>query len=216
MTDSRLQGLYAITDANLVGQLLNSDFARAIEQTLQGGSRLIQYRDKSCDNIKRQQQAQIIHRLCDQYQALFIINDDIELALTVNADGVHLGKDDQHISTAREQLGLNKIIGVSCYDQLDLAITAEQAGADYIAFGAFFSSSIKPEATPAPLSLIQQAKNRLQVPVCCIGGITAKNATQLIDAGSDMIAVISDIFKPVDADQDIKLASQKLSELFSG
>ena len=206
MINTRLRGLYAITDAGLIGD----NFATAIEQTLQGGCRIIQYRDKSSDITKRQQQSDIVRQLCDQYQALFIVNDDIELALYANADGIHLGKDDQHIQLARERLGNDKIIGVSCYNKLELAIAAEQAGADYVAFGAFFSSSIKPEAINAPTSLIADAKTQLQVPVCCIGGITANNANQLIEVGSDMIAVISDIF----ASQDIKLASQILTKLF--
>lgn len=211
MTKSKLRGLYAITDAALMAH----NFAEAIEKTLQGGSRIIQYRDKTANTDKRLQQALLIRRLCDQHQALFIVNDDIELALSSNADGVHLGKDDQGITAAREQLGERKIIGVSCYNQLQLAIDAEQAGADYVAFGAFFSSSIKPDAINAPVSLIHQAKAQIKVPVCCIGGITADNADQLIEAGSDMLAVISDIFNPVNADQDVKLASRCISQLFS-
>ncbi|MDH5425262.1 MAG: thiamine phosphate synthase [Gammaproteobacteria bacterium] len=211
MIKSKLHGLYAITDATLMAH----NFADAVESTLQGGSRIIQYRDKSNDTDKRLQQALTIRRLCDQYRALFIINDDIELALSSNADGVHLGKDDQHIKVAREQLGERKIIGVSCYNQLQLAIDAEQAGADYVAFGAFFSSSIKPDASNAPLSLIRQAKAQIKVPVCCIGGITALNGGELIAAGSDMLAVISDIFKPVNEVQNIELSSRCISQLFS-
>lgn len=206
MTNTQLHGLYAITDAGL----LADNFEQAITQALQGGCRIIQYRDKSNDHQKRLQQSQLIRQLCDQYQALFIINDDIELTLEVNADGVHLGKDDNGLYAARQHLGNDKIIGITCYDQLQTAINAEQAGADYVAFGAFFSSSIKPEATNAPISLIAQAKKQLQIPVCCIGGISSKNAMPLIEAGTDMIAVISDIF----ANQDIKHASQSLSALF--
>jgi len=207
MTDPRLSGLYAITDANL----LTDNFTAAIEQALQGGCQIIQYRDKSTDQAHRLQQANIIRQLCDQYQCLFIVNDDIELAKACHADGVHIGKDDQQLATAREHLGDEKIIGVSCYNQIELALAAEQAGADYVAFGAFFSSSIKPDATNAPVALISQAKSRLQIPVCCIGGITANNASELIEAGTDMIAVISDIF----ASDDIKLSSQTLNKLFN-
>jgi len=206
MTDPRLSGLYAITDANL----LTDNFTDAIEQAIQGGCQIIQYRDKSTDHKHRLQQANIVRQLCDQYQRLFIVNDDIELAMACNADGVHIGKDDQQLTTARDYLGNDKIIGVSCYNQIKLALAAEQGGADYVAFGAFFSSSIKPEATNAPVSLISQAKEQLQIPVCCIGGITANNATPLINAGTDMIAVISEIF----ASQNIKLSSQALSNLF--
>lgn len=211
MKDSRLHGLYAITDERLI----SDQFETAIKQTLQGGSRIIQYRDKSSDTGKRQRQCRIIRQLCDQYQALFIVNDDIELALTASADGVHLGKDDLNISAARQRLGADAIIGVSCYNQLELATEAEHAGADYVAFGAFFSSSVKPDANHAPLSLIALAKEKFELPICCIGGINADNAASLINAGSDMIAVISDIFIPNNADQDIKQASKNLSKLFS-
>lgn len=211
MTDTRLQGLYAITDA----QLMASHFAEAVEQTLAGGSRLIQYRDKSSAPAKRLQQAQLMRELCDQYQATLIINDDVELALQSSADGVHLGRDDAAFQQARALLGEDKIIGISCYNQLDLALQAEAAGADYVAFGAFFSSAIKPEAANAPLALISEARARLNTPICCIGGITANNAPALIEAGSDMIAVISDIFSADYHNGGIKQASQRLSRLFS-
>ena len=190
MSDSKLRGLYAITDATLMAD----NFELAIEQCLQGGTRIIQYRDKSEDSEKRLKQAKVIREFCNQYQALFIVNDDIELAIATDADGIHLGKDDLDIKAARKQLGTDKIIGITCYNQLQNAIEAEHAGADYVAFGAFFSSSIKPNATDAPLSLIKHAKDTLQIPICCIGGITADNAKLLIDEGADMLAIISDIF----------------------
>lgn len=206
MTDCKLHGLYAITDATLMAD----NFELAIEQCLQGGTCIIQYRDKSEDSEKRLKQAKSIRQLCNQYQALFIVNDDIELAIATYADGVHLGKDDLDLKTARKQLGTDKIIGITCYNQLQNAIEAEQAGADYVAFGAFFNSSVKPDAVNAPLSLIKQAKEQLQVPVCCIGGITANNAEQLIETGADMVAVISELF----ASENIKQSSISLSSLF--
>jgi len=211
MTDKTLNGLYAITDTSL----LANNFAEAIEQTLLGGARIIQYRDKSTDTDRRLKEAQIIRKLCDKYDATFIINDDLKLAIDSQADGVHLGKDDHDIKQARQRLGNEKIIGTSCYNQLQLALEAEQAGADYVAFGAFFNSSIKPEALTAPISIIAEAKAQIQLPVCCIGGITAENAGQLIDAGTDMIAVISDVFNPKNEKQSIKQASLTLSQLFS-
>lgn len=206
MTDPRLQGVYAITDASL----MEHNFSHAVEEALRGGCSIIQYRDKSTDDEKRRKQAAVIRQLCDLYMALFIVNDDIQLAIDSKADGVHLGKDDLDMPDARAQLGQDKIIGVSCYNKLQLAIEAEQAGADYVAFGAFFNSSIKPEAINAPIPLITEAKDQLKVPICCIGGITANNAAELIEAGTDMIAVISDLF----ASEDVKLSSQKLSRLF--
>ncbi|MDH5518204.1 MAG: thiamine phosphate synthase [Gammaproteobacteria bacterium] len=209
--DPRLAGLYAITDESLI----SGQFAAAIEQTLQGGSRIVQYRDKSSDAEKRHRQCLIIRQLCDQYQALFIVNDDIELALTSAADGVHLGREDPAVSTARQRLGADAIIGVSCYNQFELALNAQQAGADYVAFGAFFNSSVKPEASLADLNLLHQARAQLQLPVCCIGGINADNAAGLIEAGGDMIAVISDIFNHQHSATKIKQASENLSKLFS-
>lgn len=206
MTDPRLQGVYAITDASL----MQHNFAQAVEDALKGGCSIIQYRDKSTDTDKRLLQTKIIRQLCNIYYALFIINDDIQLAIDSKADGVHLGKEDGDIAAAREQLGQNKIIGVSCYNQLALAIEAEQAGADYVAFGAFFNSTIKPDAINAPISLIAEAKQQIQLPICCIGGITISNASELITAGTDMIAVISELF----ASEDVKQSSQKLSGLF--
>jgi len=211
MTENTLHGLYAITDT----ALLANNFAEAIEQALLGGTRIIQYRDKSTDTDRRLKEAQIIRQLCDEYGATFIINDDLKLAIESHADGVHLGKDDHDIKLARQQLGDNKIIGISCYNQLQLALEAEQADADYVAFGAFFNSSIKPDALTAPLSIIAEARAQIKIPLCCIGGITAENAGQLVDAGTDMIAVISEVFNPKNEDQSIRMASSQLSQLFS-
>lgn len=206
-----LKGVYAITDS----KLLESHFATAIEQSLQGGCRLIQYRDKSKDADKRRQQAEQIKALCQQYNALLIINDDILLAKAVNADGVHLGRDDSQIDAARSLLGDDKIIGVSCYNQLQLAIDAEQSGADYVAFGAFFNSQIKPDAPVATIALLEQAKRQLKLPICCIGGITQQNAGDLIQAGADMVAIISAIYQHDIAEQQVKIASAQFNQLFS-
>ena len=188
--DERLRGLYAITDEQLIGLY----FAPAVKQALKGGARIIQYRNKSTNQSRRRQQAETLRQLCDQYNALLIINDDIELAKVVNADGVHIGRDDTALAQAREKLGMDKIIGVSCYNDIELARKAEEHGADYVAFGAFFSSSIKPEAAEASQALLQQAHDELSIPLCCIGGITADNGAPLLEAGGHMLAVISDVF----------------------
>lgn len=209
--DERLSGLYAITDEMLMGLY----FEPAAEQALKGGARIIQYRNKTTNEKRRLEQAQSLRRLCNKYNSLLIINDDVELALAVNADGVHIGREDTAYEQAREKLGSGKIIGVSCYNDLELARQAELKGADYVAFGAFFSSSIKPEASEAELSLLQQACDELSIPVCCIGGITAGNATPLIEAGSQMLAVISDIFAKSPEGDGIQLAADRLSRLFS-
>lgn len=203
----KLQGLYAITDETLLPPEI---FASGVEQSLKGGANIIQYRDKSDDQQKRLQQAQLIKELCQQYRATFIINDDVALAKKVDADGVHVGRDDASIHNARKLLGDNKIIGVSCYNQMSLAIQAKNNAADYIAFGRFFSSKIKPDAAPASLDLLNQARS-LGLPVCAIGGIDQYNASELVAAGADMVAVISGVF----AERDIQHNSQAISQLFA-
>lgn len=203
-----LRGLYAITDEHLMPE---SDFLSKAEQALLGGARLIQYRDKSSDTEKRLHQATSLKQLCEQNNSQLIINDDIELAKTVQAHGVHLGKDDTSIDHARQQLGEDSIIGISCYNQLDLALEAEKAGADYVAFGAFFPSPTKPDAQTASLELLKSAKQQLQLPICCIGGITAGNAKILIDQGADMTAIITDLF----SSNDIQTTASHITRLFS-
>ena len=202
-----LKGLYAITDENLLSE---ENFEHAVKTALQGGSRIIQYRDKSNNPGKRLRQATLLRSLCTQYHATCIINDDIELANTVHADGVHLGRDDVSIAQARKVLGESSIIGISCYDDLSLALIAEKNLADYVAFGAMFSSPTKPDASDASLSLIASAKEQLSIPVCAIGGITKKNISQVIDHGADMAAVISCLF----ASDNIKDTASILSQNF--
>jgi len=142
---------------------------------------------------------------------LFIINDNVQLAKQVSADGVHLGKEDNNISQARKQLGKTAIIGISCYNQIQRAIEAEQQGADYIAFGRFFPSKTKPHATAADPQIIIQAKQKISIPIVAIGGITAENANTVISAGADSIAVINGVF----AQKNITNAVKDLAELFS-
>ena len=202
-----LRGLYAITDAHLINE---KQFAHRIEQALAGGVRIIQYRDKSNHTKKRLQQASDIKSLCDKYNTTFIINDDVELAKQVDADGVHIGINDCCYDRAREKLGDNKIIGVTCYNQFDNALQAQQLGADYVAFGRFFSSSVKPHAVEASIELLLRAKQELSVPVCAIGGITLENSSQLIGAGVDMLAVITGVFGA----QDVQHACEAFSDLF--
>ena len=204
----KLKGLYAITDERLIAE---THFIEKVGSALQGGARVIQYRDKSVNRQKRLKQARALRAICDQYQATLIINDDIELVRAVNADGVHLGKDDSQIIEARQVLGDNCIIGISCYNDIDLAISAEKNTADYVAFGAMFSSQTKPEAVTANLEIISAAKQQLSIPVCVIGGITDNNIHQVIEHGADMTAVISSLFSA----DDIKHHAQKLSQHFN-
>lgn len=205
-----LYGLYAITDSKLIPE---QEFENRVEAVLKSGARILQYRDKSTDHTKRLQQANSLRELCNSHNALLIINDDIELARNSCADGIHIGKDDDSLEQARQQLGKDKIIGVSCYNQLELAHKAIRAGADYIAFGSFFSSSIKPDAPTASIDLIQEIKQEYSIPVCCIGGITQQNHQPLLDAGADMLAVISELFAH-DNLSDIEQAAQDFSHSF--
>ena len=201
-----IRGLYAITpDSTDTANLL-----AMTELVLAGGATIVQYRNKIADAALRQEQAYLLAQLCRKYQAVFIINDHVDLAITVDADGVHLGQDDGCIGDARKKLGDEKIIGVSCYNQLNLAIDAAQQGADYVAFGAFFASSTKPDAVTASTDLLCKAKQKLNVPIVTIGGITLTNAAALIDLGGDAIAVSNALYGA----QDIQSAAKAFSQLF--
>ena len=203
----QLTGLYAITDAN---QTDHAQLIFDVKQALLGGARIIQYRDKSTDHAQRLISARQLRQLTDEHGAIFIINDDVQLAQTVQADGVHLGKDDARIEAAREILGTEAIIGVSCYNRFDLAQQSAKAGADYVAFGRFFPSGTKPDATPADIELLHRAKNNLSSPIVAIGGITGENADILINAGADMVAVMGGLFDQA----DIEKSARQLQQLF--
>jgi thiamine-phosphate pyrophosphorylase len=206
--DSRLQGLYAITDARLgAGQGLPAQ----VEAALEGGARIIQYRDKGKDQPRRQDEAESIRALTERHDALLIVNDDVELAFECGADGVHLGRDDLAVPSARQRLGEEAIIGVSCYNRLELALQAERLGADYIAFGRFFSSRSKPEAVQAEARLLRQAREHLTLPLVAIGGITPENGRQLIEAGADMLAVIHAVF----GQPDVRQACLRFQSIFT-
>ena len=187
----KLQGLYVIADAKCIGK---SNIISKTKEVLSAGARIIQYRDKENSVSDQIEIAKQLRTLTKSFSSLFIINDDVELAINTDADGVHLGKEDTSIKSARKLLGRDKIIGASCYANVENAKPAIQATADYIAFGSFFASPIKPDAPKANLALIQQAKQEFNIPICAIGGITPHNATDVIHAGADMIAVISAIF----------------------
>jgi len=189
-----IAGLYALTpDLSATDALIKS-----VGAALDGGALAIQYRNKTAAPELRLQQARALQALCARHGAALIINDDIDLARTVDADGVHLGRGDATIAHARGRLRANALIGASCYDSLERAAAAVAAGADYIAFGSFFPSTTKPDAVRAGLSLLSAAKSRWAVPVVAIGGITPRNAAAVIDAGADAVAVISALFDATD------------------
>jgi thiamine-phosphate pyrophosphorylase len=186
-----ISGLYAITDETLLGQ---DHFSSVIEAVLAGGARVVQYRDKSDDLDRRLTEAQIVVNACKSAGVLSIINDDVELALTVGADGVHLGRSDQPLSYARHMLGATSIVGVSCYNRLDLAREAANNGADYVAVGSIYPSSTKPDAIAASIKDLTTIVEAVQLPVVAIGGITVDKLIELYSAGASSIAVVSGIF----------------------
>jgi thiamine-phosphate pyrophosphorylase len=189
-----LRGLYAITPecaerADLLGK---------VEAALRGGCRILQYRDKLSAPSERVRRAQALRQLTRRFSACFLINDDLALAALVDADGVHLGREDGSLRAARAILGPEKILGASCYADFAAAEVAAAAGVDYLAFGAVYTSPTKPLAVPASLDLFAQAKAALGIPCCAIGGITLDKAPPVLAAGADLLAVITDLFSAPD------------------
>lgn len=191
---ARLRGLYAVTPERADGGALLAD----VEAALAGGCRVVQLRDKLSPMAERLARARALRAATLRHGALLLINDDLALCRLVDADGVHLGRDDGDLALACRLLGPEKILGASCYADLARAQAAEQAGADYVAFGAAFPSPTKPEAANATVDLFFRAKTALTVKVCAIGGITAANAPTLLAAGVDLLAVITDLFSAPD------------------
>lgn len=189
-----MRGLYAITPEE-------SDTTRllaAVEAALAGGCRWLQYRDKTSAPAEREIRAAALVALCRRHGAALIINDDVELAKAVGADGVHLGRHDGSLAAARAVLGPDRILGASCYADLDAARRAVAEGADYVAFGAVYPSVTKPSASRVPIELFTHCRAEIDVPVCAIGGITVANGLSLIAAGVSLLAVISDLFSAPD------------------
>ena len=190
----RLRGLYALTpDTRDTAALV-----AAVAAALDGGAAAVQYRSKDPDATLRATQARALARVLAARGGLYIVNDDAALAREVGADGVHLGAGDGSIAAARDALGPARLIGVSCYGDLERARAAVAAGADYVAFGSMFASPTKPHARRADPALLARAQ-AFGVPVVAIGGITAANADVLFAAGADAVAVIGDVFAHDDA-----------------
>jgi thiamine-phosphate pyrophosphorylase len=203
----KISGLYAITpDINDANELL-----RKVRLALQGGARVLQYRNKLADTALQLQQASALRALTREFNVTYIVNDDAALAAQVDADGVHLGGEDGSVAAARALLGDAKLIGVSCYNRAPLALAAVQQGGDYVAFGAFFSSSVKPDAVKAEVEMLREVRSEVHVPIVAIGGITQQNGALLIEAGADSLAVISALWDAPDIEQ----AAKEFSTLFS-
>ena len=201
-----ISGLYAVTpeledDADLFDR---------VGSALRGGTRFVQYRDKGRGDERSLVRARRLLQLCHGQNARLIINDSVDLCRRVGADGVHLGRDDGAVGAARAVLGQDVMIGVSCYNEFERALRAEEAGADYIAFGSVFVSSVKPQAVRAPLELFRRARRELRLRLVAIGGIDTHNAREVIAAGAHAVAVISDLFEA----QDIEARAREFCALF--
>ena len=207
MTPLPPRGLYAITAAT------DTDPHRLVARAgaaIDGGAAMIQYRAKDRRDDERHTVATLLLDLCRTRGVPLIVNDDPLLAADVGADGVHVGRGDGDVRSARRIVGDRCIVGVSCYDRLDLALAAAGGGASYVAFGSFFASPTKPHAVPAPVRLLSDAREKIDLPIVAIGGITARSGTALIDAGADFIAAIDGVF----GGEDVEHAARGYAALF--
>ena len=201
-----IKGLYAITpDMADLNTLIHKT-----QLVIESGAFMVQYRSKIHDRDVKMQQCAAILRLCREYDVPCIVNDDVEMCRVLEADGVHLGENDDNIAEVRRILGEDSIIGSSCYDQLNRAKQAQKEGASYVAFGAVFPTPTKPNAPRATLELLREAKSEIQIPIVAIGGITMNNAHDVIETGIDAIAVITSLYES----NSIKETAETFSQMF--
>lgn len=201
-----MKGLYLVTpDWNDTDQLL-----AASEQAIAGGATLLQYRHKTASEALRNEQAAALLKLCRRLGVPFIVNDYVELCEQLDADGIHVGGTDAAVAQVRLQIGRDKIVGASCYGDLQRARDAVAAGASYVAFGGFYPSRVKKYEVSTPPAIITQAISELAVPVCVIGGMTAENSAPLVALGSHMVAAISSVY----ASDDPRAAAAEFAALF--
>ena len=203
-----IKGLYAITPDERNLSILKSK----VESSIKGGATLVQYRSKILSKNDQKKQAEEIKKICDYYQIPLIINDDIELCSILDADGVHLGENDENLEKARFILGPEKIVGVSCYNSIDRVKISQDKGATYIALGACFQSATKPNAPIASADLIALVLKNFQVPLVAIGGITLENIDLIIKEGVECCAVINSLFKSQDIEGTAKQFSSHLEK----
>lgn len=213
MTARWQRGLYAITDSQLLPD--DATLLKACDAALRGGLALLQYRDKSADPARRWRQATALAALCHDHAVPLIINDDIELALRLREAGfddvgVHLGQGDGELAAARQRLGETAVIGATCHARLELAEHAKAQGASYVAFGRFFASQTKPDASPAPLALLEKAAT-LGLPRVAIGGIDAQNIIAIRRAGAELLATVHAVFGGSDVETRVRRLNQRLA-----
>ena len=204
----KVGGLYVITDRQLIPR---DHFVEAVEAAVRGGATMVQLREKETPRQEVIRLGRELLAVTRRYGALLIVNDHPAIARAVGADGAHVGREDPPVTEARATLGPEAIIGASCYGDAARAVAAEQAGADYVAFGTPFPSPTKPKRTDISLGIFREVKRQVKVPVFAIGGITVDNARQVIDAGADGIAVVSGVF----AAPDVEAAARALAQFFS-
>ncbi len=200
-----LHELYVLTDSQIFP---HAQWPDRVEKIITGGANVIQLRDKTLRNHELLEHAGKILEICRYYGVPLIINDRVSLAKKINADGVHIGKNDQTVRVARKYLGNKFIIGASCYRNLYSAVRAQTYGADYVAFGSVFPTTTKPRASRCSFATLSEAKKILQIPVCAIGGIGQKNIQPVIATGVDLVAVSDSVFNARDPQQ----AATKLAQ----
>jgi len=200
MNMPKSQGIYVISDCK---NHKANDLLNVTEEILDAGISLFQFRDKHSKYEIKKLLAKKLQLLCKKHKTPFIINDDVKLAKEISADGVHLGKYDMSIDKARNILG-RKIIGVSCYNDLGYALSAERLGVDYVAFGSFFNSPTKLDAKKVGIDLLVKSKSKLKIPIVAIGGITPENGKQLVNSKVDFLAVISGIYQSKNIRDSVK------------
>lgn len=201
----KLSGLYAITDEILTPK---STIVSQVKRVLEAGAKIVQFRDKTSDDSEVESICIELQVACSEYGATFIIDDRAKLVAKIKADGLHIGKDDISLSEARNIVGKNTIIGVSCYGSVKRAKEAQSAGADYVAFGSVFPSPTKPKSTVIDLDIITKAKEQLDIPICVIGGINASNTAEIVRYKPDMISVVSAVFGGEDIEDRVKNLNQ--------
>jgi len=206
MNASSLRGLYIVTpDWDDTNKLLEVS-----ELALEGGVALLQYRHKTASDELRREQAEALLALCRKYDVPFIINDFVQLAIDIDADGIHVGGTDKSVADVRAMIGADKILGSSCYGDLALAHAAEKAGASYVAFGGFYPSRVKKYPVTTSPTIVSDWKTQGTVPSVVIGGMTRENSAPLVKNGADMVAAISSVYMAADP----QAAAREFADLF--
>ena len=190
----KLRGLYVISDDTLTP---DETLLEQVKQALRGGATIVQLRDKTSSQNVVKTKSIALQKLCHEYDALFVLNDKIDLAIELQCDGLHIGKSDHHRFDAIRK-DFKGVLGVSCYGDLDLAKDFEKRGANYVAFGSFYTSPTKPSANIVPLEILRDAQVKLNIPICAIGGINTQNITDVMEYHPDMVSIVNDIWSAQD------------------